>query len=405
MEVYLVGGAVRDSLLGLPIRERDWVVVGVTPEQMIALGYQQVGKDFPVFLHPKTREEYALARKERKVGHGYTGFECDADVSVRLEEDLQRRDLTINAIAMDAEGRLIDPYGGQKDLAARILRHVSEAFVEDPVRVLRLGRFKARFAHLGFVVAPETVSLVSHMVRSHELDYLVPERVWQEFEKILQEPHPEEFFAFLRQTGALQVLFPELDALFGVPIQQTIPDAGTEMLGCLKLARETSDDPIFLFMVCLHDLGKILTLKSDWPYHPHHDTLAEQVIHQFCERLRVPRAYRLSAIMASRYHTQVAEDPRTLSPETILNVLTSLGALRQPLVLTQLINLVVIKNTYRGIHRPEVTLWSQCLEICLGVPVQSTIQGARSGQEIAKRLTEARCQRLGQVLSQLTVQE
>lgn len=222
MKVYLVGGAVRDQLLGYPIKERDWVVVGATPEQMRQQGYQQVGRDFPVFLHPSTREEYALARTERKSGHGYYGFDCDYNQQVTLEEDLLRRDLTINAMAQDEQGQLVDPYHGQADLKSKILRHVSDAFVEDPVRVLRVARFAARYHHLGFKLADETRALMYAMVKRGELAYLVAERVWQEWQRSLEENHPEMFIQVLRACGALKAILPEIDVLFGVPNPKNI---------------------------------------------------------------------------------------------------------------------------------------------------------------------------------------
>src|SRR5690349_1286787 len=262
MEVYLVGGAVRDRLLGLPVRERDWVVVGARPEDLERQGYTPVGREFPVFLHPQTKEEYALARLERKVSPGYRGFTTQFSPDVTLEEDLKRRDLTINALAEAASGEIIDPYGGQRDLQARVLRHVSEAFVEDPVRILRLARFAARFAELGFTVAPETLRLMSEMVKSGEVDALVPERVWQETERALGEARPDVFFQVLKECGALAVIFPEIDALYGVPQPAKWHpeiDTGVHVMLAVRYAARRGTPTSVRFGVLMHDLGKART--------------------------------------------------------------------------------------------------------------------------------------------------
>src|SRR5215470_11800791 len=274
MEVYLVGGAVRDRLLGLPIRERDWVVVGARPEELERQGYMSVGKEFPVFLHPETKEEHALARLERKVAPGYRGFTTQFSPDVTLEDDLRRRDLTINAIAEKSSGELVDPYGGQRDLQARVLRHVSEAFVEDPVRILRLARFAARFANLGFTVAPETLALMKQMVASGEVDALVPERVWQETERALGEARPDVYFQTLRDCGALAVIFPEIDALYGVPQPpkwHPEVDTGVHVMLAVRHAAHGGAPISVRFAVLTHDLGKGRTPRKHWPSHRGHE--------------------------------------------------------------------------------------------------------------------------------------
>jgi tRNA nucleotidyltransferase (CCA-adding enzyme) len=332
MQVYLVGGAVRDGLLGLPVRERDWVVVGSTRAELLRLKYREVGNDFPVFLHPDTHEEYALARLERKTGRGYRGFDVQFGPEVTLEEDLARRDLTINAIAQDADGILIDPYGGRGDLDARLLRHVSDAFVEDPVRVLRVARFAARFAPLGFRVAPETLELMRTIVARDELDALVPERVWQETEKALHERRPGEFFAVLRACGGLGRIFPEIDALFGVPQPpQWHPeiDTGVHTLLVLEQAVLLGADPQVRFAALVHDLGKGTTPPAEWPRHHGHEERSVALIEAMAARLRVPADYRDLAIIVARYHGIVHRAPE-LRPATILDFFERSDAFRRP---------------------------------------------------------------------------
>jgi len=305
MEVYLVGGAVRDELLGLPVKERDWVVTGAVPEDLERLGYRAVGRDFPVFLHPETKEEHALARTERKVGRGYRGFEVHFAPDVTLEDDLRRRDLTINAMARDAAGNLVDPYGGQADLEARVLRHVSGAFAEDPVRILRVARFAARYAPLEFKVAPETTALMRQMVESGEVDALVPERVWQETAKALSEPRPDAFLSVLRDCGALARIYPELDALWGVPQPAKWHpeiDTGVHMLLVMQAAAKLTDNPRVRFAALMHDLGKGTTPPRAWPRHIGHEERGERLVRQVAERLRVPNDYRDLAEMTARWH-------------------------------------------------------------------------------------------------------
>jgi len=332
MQVYLVGGAVRDSLLGLPVKERDWVVVGGTREELLRLGYREVGRDFPVFLHPDTHEEYALARLERKIAPGYHGFQFRFDPGVTLEEDLRRRDLTINAIAQAADGTYVDPYGGRRDLEQRCLRHVSEAFVEDPLRVLRVARFAAKFAPLGFRIAPEPASLMAAIVQRGELDALVPERIWQETDKALREPAAREYFVTLRACGALRVVFPELEALFGVPQpREWHPevDTGDHVLRVLDQAVRLSGDPRVRFAALVHDLGKGTSPASSWPRHRGHEERGVELIGALAARLKIPAEYRDLATIVARCHGLVhrAFDLRAV---TVLEVLERVDAFRRP---------------------------------------------------------------------------
>ncbi|MBI3561801.1 MAG: multifunctional CCA addition/repair protein [Gammaproteobacteria bacterium] len=332
MKVYRVGGCVRDSLLGLAVKDRDYVVVGATPQQLQAQGYLAVGKDFPVFLHPQTKEEYALARTERKTAPGYSGFAFHASPEVSLEQDLQRRDLTINAMAQDEQGRLIDPYGGQADLQQRILRHVSSAFVEDPVRILRVARFAARFVPLGFRIAPETLALMTQMVHNGEVAALVSERVWQETERALGEDHPSRYFEVLRDCGALKILFPELDALFGVPQpaeHHPEIDTGVHTMMVLTQATRLSNDSKVRFAALLHDVGKGLTPPSEWPHHYNHEARGVALVTALCERLKVPGHYRDLARMVAEYHLHYHRI-KELRPGTVLETLLGLDAFRRP---------------------------------------------------------------------------
>jgi len=331
MQVYLVGGAVRDALLGLPVKERDWVVVGATRDDLLRMRYREVGRDFPVFLHPDSHEEYALARLERKVSPGYRGFTVEFGPEVTLEEDLARRDLTINAIAEAADGTLVDPHGGRRDIAARILRHVSDAFVEDPVRVLRVARFAARFAPLGFAVAPETLALMRSMVERREVDALVPERVWQETEKALREPAASTFFKVLRDCGALAVIYPELDALFGVPQPaQWHPeiDTGLHTLMVLDQATLLSDDTRVRFAALVHDLGKGTTPRAEWPSHRGHEERSAALIDALATRLRLPGDYRDLALIVARHHGNVHR-AFELRPKTLLDFMERADAFRR----------------------------------------------------------------------------
>lgn len=325
LQVYLVGGAVRDALLGRSGGDRDWVVVGSEPAALLQRGFKAVGADFPVFLHPHTGEEYALARTERKSGRGYRGFVVDADPDVTLEQDLLRRDLTINAIAQDVDGRLVDPYGGVADLRARVLRHVSPAFAEDPVRILRVARFAARFAPLGFTLAEETLALMRDMVAAGEVDHLVPERVWQELRRGLAEAAPQAMLTSLRDCGALQRLLPEVDALYGVEQRAEFHpeiDAGVHTELCLaQSARWRPGDARVAFAVLLHDLGKAITPREEWPKHVLHEQRGLAPIESVCERLRVPTDFRELALHACREHLNIhrLDEMRPVSIEALLS--------------------------------------------------------------------------------------
>lgn len=332
MKRYLVGGAVRDSLLNLEVKDKDWVVVGATPQDMLDAGFQQVGRDFPVFLHPKTREEYALARTERKAGSGYTGFICHAAPDVTLEQDLLRRDLTINAIAQDEKGNLIDPYQGQRDLQERTLRHVSAAFKEDPLRILRVARFAARFAHLNFQVAPETLALMHEMTAAGELSSLPAERIWKETEKALQSHNPQIFFALLRQCGALALLFPELDALYGIPAPAKWHpeiDTGLHTMMTLTLAAKLSPESDVRFAALCHDLGKALTPPEKWPSHHGHGPAGVKLVKQLANRLKVPTETRELAMLVAEYHDLI-HTFAVLQPKTVIKLFDNIDAWRKP---------------------------------------------------------------------------
>ncbi|WP_151995990.1 multifunctional CCA addition/repair protein [Buttiauxella massiliensis] len=332
MKIYLVGGAVRDGLLRLPVKDKDWVVVGATPQEMLDAGYQQVGKDFPVFLHPKSREEYALARTERKSGQGYTGFTCYAAPDVTLEQDLLRRDLTINAIAQDEHGEFIDPYNGRADIEKRLLRHVSPAFNEDPLRVLRVARFAARYAHLNFQIAPETQALMSAMAANGELEHLTPERVWKETENALTSRNPQVYFDVLRKCGALKVLFPEIDALFGVPAPEKWHpeiDTGIHVLMTLSIAAQLSPDVDVRFATLCHDLGKGLTPKEFWPRHHGHGPAGVKLVERLCQRMRVPNEIRDLAKLVAEYHDLI-HTISILQPKTIIKLFDAIDAWRKP---------------------------------------------------------------------------
>lgn len=330
MKTYLVGGAVRDRLLDFPVKERDWLVVGETADAMLSLGYRPVGKDFPVFLHPETHEEYALARTERKTAPGYKGFAVYAAPDVTLEEDLHRRDLTINAMAIAEDGVLVDPFDGKQDLQNRILRHVSPAFNEDPVRILRVARFAARYAHLGFTVADETLQRMQDMVDAGEADHLVAERVWAELHKALLETTPSAFFRVLRDCGALRTIFPEIDALFGVPQPEKFHpeiDTGVHALMVLEQAAGLSAKPEVRLAALLHDLGKALTPSQYWPSHHGHEQKGLAVLDGFCERLRVPKTFKSLCAQVMEYHTH-CHRALELRADTLFDVLQAIGAFK-----------------------------------------------------------------------------
>jgi tRNA nucleotidyltransferase (CCA-adding enzyme) len=332
MEIYLVGGAVRDNLLDLPVRDKDWVVVGSNARLMKEQGYLQVGKGFPVFLHPETKQEYALARTERKVGVGYLGFEFDASEFVTLEQDLLRRDLTINAIAESSDGQIIDPYDGRQDIKDKVLRHVSPAFAEDPLRVLRVAKFAARFARLGFTVAPETQKLMNDIVQSGEIDTLVRERVWQEIEQAMGGSAPDVFIRVLRSCGALKLILPEVDRLFGVP--QPVKyhpevDTGLHILLCLQQAAKLTDDPVVRYAALVHDVGKGVTDKAKWPSHYAHETLGLPLQADISKRLHVPNEFSKLAALVCEHHTKLHRI-KELHPAKLLKLIEALDGFRRP---------------------------------------------------------------------------
>ncbi|MCM2680376.1 multifunctional CCA addition/repair protein [Echinimonas agarilytica] len=332
MQIYLVGGAVRDKLLNYPYHDSDWVVVGATPEDMLSQGYQQVGKDFPVFLHPKTHDEHALARTERKSGHGYTGFEVHASPDVTLEQDLQRRDLTINAMAMADDGTIIDPYNGQVDLEQRVLRHVSDAFVEDPLRVLRVARFAARYHQYGFSIAPETLTLMQQLAHSGELGHLTAERVWNETQRSLEGKYPHVYFDVLRQCDALKVLFPELDALYGVPNPARWHpeiDTGVHVMMVLEQAAKLTPLSSVRFAALVHDLGKAITDSSKWPSHHGHEMLGLPLINDICDRFKLPNDHRELALLVGELHGKVHRCYE-LRADTVVKMLNQCDAWRKP---------------------------------------------------------------------------
>lgn len=396
MQFYLVGGAVRDQLLGLEIKDRDWVVVGATADQMNNKGYRPVGKDFPVFLHPVTKEEYALARTERKSGKGYKGFQIHASADVTLEDDLLRRDLTINAIAMDSEGNLVDPYNGKADILAKIMRHVSPAFAEDPLRVLRVARFAARFDHLGFQIAPETLDLMKDIVSQGEMEHLVAERVWQETWRALGEKDPGVYFETLRSCGALKVLFPEIDALFGVP--QTMKwhpeiDTGIHTFQALQQICLTSKDPGLRFAVLCHDLGKATTRSDILPKHHGHEDRGVRIISRLSNRLKVPKQVQKLAELVAGYHTH-CHTVSALKPGTILKVLNALSAFRSPELLDAFILCCQAdfngRSGWQNLDYPQGTWLKQAYESALEITSAQFIEMGAVGKEISEKLEQAR---------------
>lgn len=396
LNIYLVGGAVRDKLLGRPYQERDWVVVGSTEDEMLAAGYKRVGKDFPVFLHPETKEEYALARTERKKGKGYYGFECHASKDVTLEEDLARRDLTINAIAENSNGELIDPYGGQADLKHKILRHVSSAFSEDPVRILRLARFAAKLAPLGFKVSEETTALMKNMVEAGEVDALVPERVWQEMERALTEPEPSQFFLVLRSCDALAKIWPELNVLWGVP--QKIEyhpevDTGIHTMMALQQAVKLTPDSITRFAALCHDLGKGKTPSSEWPSHRGHEEKGVPLIQAFARRYRLPSEYRDLAIMVSRFHLH-CHRAFELTAKTFIKTLERLDAFRQPERFEKFLIACQADATGRlGLEEkpyPQAQRFREVLQVAKAVDIQALIAAGFEGGALGAKIHEAR---------------
>ena len=405
MKIYLVGGAVRDKLLGLPVQDRDYVVVGSTPDEMVAGGFKPVGADFPVFLHPETKEEYALARTERKSGHGYKGFKVYAAPDVTLEDDLRRRDLTINAMAEDEHGQLVDPFGGADDLRQGVLRHVSAAFAEDPVRILRVARFAARYAKWGFHVAHSTNKLMQQMVESGEVDHLVAERVWTELERALGEDKPSRFFEVLRGCGALARLFPEIDALFGVPQPEKHHpevDTGVHIMLVLDAAAKLSSDTRVRFAALMHDLGKGNTPKDEWPQHIGHEERGVELVQNFCQRFRAPNEYRDLALIAARYHAhchKIAE----LRPATVVDTLEAMDAFRRP----ERVDLFVTacEADFRGRYGsddkpyPQAGLFRRVFAAARAVDTSAIAAAGGNGPDIGARIRDARIAAVRQVIS------
>ncbi|USD32967.1 MULTISPECIES: multifunctional CCA addition/repair protein [Vibrio] len=399
MQIFLVGGAVRDKLLNIEVYDQDWVVVGASPQELLAQGFIAVGKDFPVFLHPKTKQEYALARTERKTGSGYKGFDCYFAPDVTLEEDLYRRDLTINAMAENEQGLIVDPYGGQQDLNDRILRHVSDAFTEDPLRVLRIARFAAKLHYLGFTIAADTQKLMTQIVESGELEHLTAERVWQEWQKSLSTQDPQVFLSVLRDCGALKIVLPELDRLFGVPQpEQWHPeiDTGIHNLLVAKQAALLSQSPTVRFAAQMHDLGKGVTPKEEWPSHKKHCYTGLKIIKQLCERVRVPNEYRDLALMVCEQHSNVHRAAE-LRGKTILKVLNSFDVWRKPERLKDILLCCMAdsrgRTGFEDAEYPQMDLFERAYQAALAVDVQDIIQdgfkGAAIREEMEKRRVKA----------------
>jgi tRNA nucleotidyltransferase (CCA-adding enzyme) len=408
MQVYLVGGAVRDRLLGREVPERDWVVVGATPAELERAGYIPVGRDFPVFLHPKTKEEHALARLERKVGPGYRGFTTEFSPAVTLEDDLRRRDLTINAMAEDDAGRVIDPYGGQRDLDARLLRHVSDAFAEDPVRILRVARFAARYAPLGFRVADETLALMKRMVADGEAAALVAERVWAETEKALGEQRPDVFIQVLRDCGALAVVYPEIDALFGVPQPAKWHpeiDTGIHQLLALREAVRLGGGVAVRFAVLMHDLGKALTPAETLPAHHGHEDTGVAPVETLCERLRVPNHLRELAIITTRFHTHVHR-ALEMRPDTVVKTLESCDALRRPERFADF--LLACEADARGRtglenrEYPQRNYLARARDAAAAVVLKSEERAGLTGEQIGQELRKRRVAAVAKLKEDLT---
>jgi len=408
IKAYLVGGAVRDTLLQFPVRERDWVVLGETPKTMLQRGFIEVGKDFPVFLHPKTKEEYALARTERKTTHGYKGFTVHATADVTLEEDLIRRDLTINAMALLDTGEIIDPYNGQEDLKNKLFRHISPAFCEDPVRVLRIARFCARYHHLGFSIAPETLDLMKQMVQQGEIDHLVSERVWAETDKALAEITPRAYFQTLRDCGALARIFPEIDALFGVPQTEKYHpeiDTGLHTLMVLDQACLLTENTVIRFAALIHDLGKALTPTENWPHHYGHETLGLNTLKSLCKRLRIPSQYQKLAQQVMEYHTH-SHRALELKPSTLCQLLTHLNAFKN----TDQLDAFLLaceadakgRLSYESSAYPQATYIRAAQQAAMQIETQTVLKSGLQGKAIGEAIFKLRSQKIATIKQQFT---
>lgn len=407
VQIYLVGGAVRDKLLNYPVKDNDYLVTGATIEQMLDLGYQQVGKSFPVFLHPTNKQEYALARTEKKQGSGYTGFTCEFTPDITLEQDLQRRDLTINAMAMSEDGTIHDPYNGRVDLNNKLLRHVSEAFVEDPLRVLRVARFAARYHHLGFSVAPETLALMKQIVSNGEVNALVPERVWQETESALNEQDPQVYFEVLRECGALKVIMPELDILWGVPNPPKWHpeiDTGIHTMLVVKQAQLLSNDLAVRFACLCHDFGKGLTKPEDYPRHHGHEKSGIVPIKAFCERLRVPNEPRDLAILLSEFHTHTHR-AYELKPETLIKLFDRLDAWRKPIRFEQFLTCCTAdmrgRTGFENAEYKQTDYLRSMFEVANSVAIKDVIAAGFKGPEIKEEVRQRRIEAISQAKSKL----
>jgi tRNA nucleotidyltransferase (CCA-adding enzyme) len=404
MQVYRVGGAVRDQLLGLKIKDTDWVITGATPEQMIEQGFRPVGNDFPVFLHPETQQEYALARTERKVSRGYAGFTFNTAPDISIEQDLARRDLTINAIAEDEQGKLIDPFNGRLDIEQRVLRHVSDAFVEDPVRVLRIARFAARFAHLGFSIADETRELIRHIGESGELDALVPERVWSEMSRALSEADPQVFFTSLRDCQVLNKLFPEIDDLFGVP--QTAHyhpevDTGIHLMLALKKSAEMELDNETRFAVLTHDLGKATTPRDILPGHHGHEIRGVELTREFCKKWRIPKAHSELAIMTCEFHTHIHR-MYEMKPSTILRLFNKTDVFRRPQRFINMTRACIAdargRTGFENDPYPQADYAVRLVQKLNALDLSPVIKSGKKGKEMGDAIDAFRLEYLNQII-------
>jgi tRNA nucleotidyltransferase (CCA-adding enzyme) len=405
MQIYLVGGAVRDQLLGIPVKDKDWVVVGATPQKLIDLGYQQVGNDFPVFLHPKTKEEFALARTERKQGKGYNGFICDFSDDITLEQDLIRRDLTVNAIAKGDNGTLIDPFNGQRDLKNKVLRHVSPAFEEDPLRVFRVARFAARYASLGFTVAPETLQLMKRISDSHELENLTAERVWKETARALLEPKPEVYITTLNDCNALDHWFVEVSKLWGVPNPAKWHpeiDSGIHTIMVLEQAAKLSNELTVRFASLVHDLGKALTPKEKWPSHHGHEKTGLEAINHLCDRLKAPNDCRELALLVSEYHTHIHK-AYELKASTLLKVFNACDAWRKPQRFNDLLTCCTAdargRTGFENNEYPQAVYVKKALNAALQVDIKAIVAKGLKGKAIKEELDKQRITKITMIKS------
>ncbi len=394
MNTYLVGGAVRDQLLGLPVKDKDYVVVGSQPEELVAQGYLPVGKDFPVFLHPETHDEYALARTERKTARGYHGFSFNTAPDVTLEQDLERRDLTINAMAMDTDGQVVDPFGGQQDLKDKVLRHVSDAFAEDPVRVLRVARFMSRLAHLGFTVHPDTLALMQQLVQQGEVAELVAERVWQEIKNSLNQETPSAFFLTLRDCGALKVLLPELDVLFGIPqTKKWHPEVDTGIHAMLAIDQAKNLENDVAYAVMVHDLGKGITPADILPSHYGHEMAGVPLVKAVSKRLKVPNHYKKLALLVCQWHLH-AHTIMELNPKTIEKLFSRLNAYRQPKLLEKFVQACEADATGRWGDEfqtyPQADQIRHLFKAARNIDKQPLFEQGYEGEELGRQIRQLR---------------